>query len=249
MIWNQRNEVKKRMRRIAIIPARSGSKGLKDKNIAELNGKPLMAYTIEAAQESCCFDYVMVSTDSEQYADIARKYGAEVPFLRGQVSSSDQASSWSVVKEVLDNLKQQDICFDEIALLQPTSPLRTAEDIRKAFAFYEDKDAVSVVSVCEVAHPMEWSFTLDESCSMDEYAKSPYRMIRRQDIPKRYMANGAIYITKADIFEKDEIDIYAERCYAYVMSPDKSCDIDTQTDLIVAMSLLNGFAIDAIRME
>lgn len=228
------------MRRIAVIPARSGSKGFRHKNIANLNGKPLMAYTIEAAIESGCFDYVIVSTDSEEYAEVARKYGAEVPFLRDQASSSDQASSWSVVKEVLGKLKKQGMHYDEVALLQPTSPLRTAKDIREAFAFYEEKGAITVVSVHEVEHPMEWSFTMDESCSMENYGKSPYRKIRRQDIPARYMANGAIYITKTDIFETEEMDIYAEKCYAYVMGEDKSCDIDTPLDLIVVKAILDS---------
>ncbi len=239
-LFRGKESLTRRMKRIAIIPARSGSKGLKDKNIAELNGKPLMAYTIEAARESGCFDYVMVSTDSEKYAEIACRYGAEIPFLRGKASSSDQASSWSVVREVLDKLRQQGICFDELALLQPTSPLRTAEDIRQSFALYEEKDAISVVSVCEVAHPLEWSFTMDASCSMDSYAKSPNRKMRRQDIPTRYIANGAIYLTKTKICEKDDIDIYAEKCYAYVMPADKSCDIDTKLDLMVAETILNN---------
>ena len=228
------------MRRIAVIPARSGSKGFRHKNIANLNGKPLMAYTIEAAIESGCFDYVIVSTDSEEYAEVARKYGAEVPFLRDQASSSDQASSWSVVKEVLDKLKEQGMNYDEMALLQPTSPLRTAGDIREAFALYEEKQAITVVSVREVEHPVEWSFTMNESCSMENYAKSPYRKIRRQDIPIRYMANGAIYITKTELFEGGEIDIYAERCYAYVMGADKSCDIDTPIDLIIAKAIMSS---------
>ena len=108
------------MRNLAIIPARSGSKGLPDKNIKELNGKPLMAYSIEAANESGCFTEVMVSTDSEKYAQIAREYGAHVPFLRSAATSSDQANSWDMVEEVLAEYAKRGEYFDSFCLLQPT---------------------------------------------------------------------------------------------------------------------------------
>ena len=121
------------MRNIAIIPARSGSKGLKDKNIIELNGKPLMAYTIEAALKSKCFDTVMVSTDSRKYAKIAEEYGAEVPFLRSKENSSDGSSPWDVMEEVLNEYKKLGKEFDTFCLLQPTSPLRDEKDIKKAY--------------------------------------------------------------------------------------------------------------------
>lgn len=116
------------MNNIAIIPARSGSKGLPDKNILDLNGHPLMYYTIKAALKSGCFDTVMVSTDSEKYADIAKSCGAEVPFLRSEELSSDTAGSWDVVREVLTQYKVMGNSFDYVALMQPTSPLRNAED-------------------------------------------------------------------------------------------------------------------------
>lgn len=117
------------MKNIAVITARSGSKALVDKNIKLLAGKPLLAYTIEAAKESGCFDTIMVSTDSEKYAVIARDYGAQVPFLRSEATSSDTAGSWDVVREVICQYKELGEVFDSVCLLQPTSPLRTAEDI------------------------------------------------------------------------------------------------------------------------
>lgn len=144
--------MKRMMNHIAIIPARSGSKGLKDKNIRELAGKPLISYTIEAAIESRLFEEIMVSTDSCQYAEIAKEYGAVVPFLRSQENASDSASSWTTVKEVLDNYSKRGRMFDTFCLLQPTSPLRDSEDIRKAYEIYEEKEAFSVVSVCEAEH-------------------------------------------------------------------------------------------------
>ena len=112
------------MKNIAMIPARSGSKGLKDKNIRLLNGKPLLAYSIEAAIQSKLFDEIMVSTDSSYYADIAEKYGAKVPFLRSEGNSSDSASSWDTVQEILSFYRNAGEEFDSFCLLQPTSPLR-----------------------------------------------------------------------------------------------------------------------------
>ena len=138
------------MKNIAIIPARSGSKGLKDKNIRLLNGKPLLAYTIEAALKSKCYDTVMVSTDSKKYAKIAMEYGAEVPFLRGDENSKDNASPWEVVKEVLLKYKELGKEFDTFTLLQPTSPLRNAKDIKNAYAELKEKNANAVVSMCEL---------------------------------------------------------------------------------------------------
>ena len=120
------------MKNLAIIPARSGSKGLKDKNIKMLSGKPLMAYTIEAAIESKMFCKVMVSTDSGNYAEIAREYGAEVPFLRSNELSGDKAGSWEVVLEVLQQYQTVGEIFDTVCLLQPTSPLRDSADIIQA---------------------------------------------------------------------------------------------------------------------
>lgn len=118
------------MRNLAIIPARSGSKGLPDKNIMDLNGKPMMYYTIRAAIDSGCFEEIMVSTDSPKYAEIAVACGAKVPFLRSEAMSGDSAGSWDTVREVLSNYQKLGQTFDYVTLLQPTSPLRTAEDIR-----------------------------------------------------------------------------------------------------------------------
>ena len=145
------------MKNLAIIPARSGSKGLPDKNIKPLLGKPLMAYSIEAAIASGVFDEVMVSTDSEKYAEIAKSWGANVPFLRSKVTASDTASSWDMADEVLNNYRDKfGLTFDTFCLLQPTSPLRTAENIRAAYYLYSQKAKFAVVSVCETEHFPLW---------------------------------------------------------------------------------------------
>ena len=150
------------LKHIAVIPARSGSKGLKDKNIKPLNGKPLMAYSIEAALESGLFDCVHVSTDNPEYAGTARRYGAEVPFLRSPELSSDTATTWDAMRYVLEEYRKLGKEFDTLAVLQPTSPLRTSQDIRAAYRILEEKQADSVVGVCEVEHSPLWSNTLPE---------------------------------------------------------------------------------------
>jgi len=126
------------MKNIAIITARSGSKGLKDKNIRLLDGKPLLAYSIEAAQKSSIFDEIFVSTDSVIYADIAKKWGASVPFLRKAELSGDATSSWDVVKDAMECYTNIDKEFDMMTLLQPTSPLRTAHDITNTYNIFKD---------------------------------------------------------------------------------------------------------------
>ena len=225
------------MKNIAIIPARSGSKGLKNKNIKNLNGKPLIAYTIDAAINSGEFDEVMVSTDSEQYAEIARQYGANVPFLRSNVNASDTASSWDMVKEVLRKYKKLGQQFDSFCLLQPTSPLRTAEDIQNAYKLYRDKAKFAVVSVCEAEHSPLWCGHLSKNCELVGFVDRD-SIKQRQSGDKFYRLNGAIYIVNISLFYKDCF-LYQRGSYAYIMSPEKSVDIDTDIDFKVAEALLN----------
>ena len=224
------------MKNIAIIPARSGSKGLIDKNIKVLNGKPLMGYTIDAAVSSGLFDTVMVSTDSEKYAEIAKGLGAKVPFLRSKENSSDSAGSWDLVKEVLKMYAELGKEFDTFCLLQPTSPLRTAEDIRAAYDTFTQKNAKFVVSVCEMEHPLSWCGTIPESMSMDGFVKQ-VGAFQRQKAPKTYRLNGSIYIADIDSFNENTY-FYRDGCFAYVMDSLNSVDIDTQIDFDYAQFLL-----------
>lgn len=223
---------------IAIIPARSGSKGLKDKNIRVLAGKPLMAYSIQAAQDSGLFETIHVSTDSKEYAEIARDYGADVPFLRDESYSGDTASSWDVVREVLIKYEKLGKCYDYCALLQPTSPLRTAGDIIAGFNLFRTKNASSVVSVTEVEHPVQWCFSLDSNLSMKNFSLSPYKNCRRQDLEKHFRENGALYITSTTDILNPDYDFYNEACYAYVMAGSRSIDIDSLQDFIIAEAIM-----------
>ena len=224
------------MKNIAIIPARSGSKGIKDKNIRELNGKPLMAYTIEAALDSCEFDEVMVSTDSEEYAQIARQYGANVPFLRSKDNSSDSASSWDTVEEVLNGYKRRGKVFDTFCLLQPTSPLRCANDIINAYKLYKERAEFAVVSVCEAEHSPLWCGHLPDSQEFTDFI-SRNNMKQRQSERKFYRINGAIYIVNIDKFYEEKY-LYQSGSYAYIMDQKRSVDIDTEIDFKFAQYLL-----------
>lgn len=224
------------MKNIAIIPARSGSKGLKDKNIKLLHGKPLMAYSIECALGSGMFDCVHVSTDSREYADIAKVYGAEVPFLRSEELSSDIATTWDAMRFVLREYEIRGSYFDTFTVLQPTSPLRTAEDIQKAFQVFKEKEAEAVVSVCEIEHSPLWSNTLPgDRCLkgfIREEANEP-----RQKLSTYYRVNGAIYILNTE-FLMAKANIYGEHSYAYVMPKERSVDIDHEVDFLMAGFLM-----------
>lgn len=226
------------MRSIAIIPARSGSKGLPDKNILPLCGKPLLAYSVEAALASGRFDTVHVSTDSPRYADLARQYGADEPFLRSAETSSDTASSEAAVREVLRRYEERGQRFDALMLLQPTSPLRTAEDIAAAFAVMEERDAQSVVSVCEMEHSPLWCNTLPPDGNMKDFICADGNK-RRQELETYYRLNGAIYLTQTAYFLRTG-SFYGAQCYAYRMSAARSVDIDSPADFAVAAALLHA---------
>ena len=228
------------MKNIAIIPARSGSKGLKDKNIKLLKGKHLLAYSVEAALEANIFDEVMVSTDSEVYAEISRRYGAEVPFLRSAELSGDTAGSWDVVKQVLRRYMENGKEFDTICLLQPTSPLRTAEDILEAYRFMNEKNAEAVTSVCEVDHSPLWTMVLPEDCSLKEYNATCQGNAPRQQLATYYRFNGAIYIRKIRYVD-GEIELLEDDEYAFVMETKKSVDIDTELDFIIAEKVMEFY--------
>lgn len=220
------------MNNLAIIPARSGSKGLKDKNIKLLNGKPLLAYSIDAAIESKRFSHIMVSTDSMEYVDIAKQYGAEVPFLRSEKMSSDVAGSWDVVIEVLEKYREFGLQFDTVCLLQPTSPLRKAEDIAGGYTELEQKKADAITGVCEMEHSPLWATTLREDLSLVEFRKS-LAEVPRQMLQTYYRINGALYIRRI-VYEDCKICIKDQKEYAYVMERNRSVDIDTIDDFEMA---------------
>lgn len=227
------------MKNIAIIPARSGSKGLVNKNIKLLNGKPLIAYAIDAAIKSNMFEEVFVSTDSDEYADIARKYGASVPFMRSLETAGDSSSSWDVVREVLRKYKEIGKEYDTISLLQPTSPLRRAADIIKGYELMVRKNANAIVAVCETDHSPLWCNVLPEDLSMQEFFPDGVLNKPRQKLPIYYRINGALYVVKTNML-KGDFDLYNNKCYAYIMDKKYSIDIDDELDFQMAQLIMQS---------
>lgn len=226
------------MKSLAIIPARAGSKRLPNKNFLDLAGKPLIVWTIEAAIQSGCFDTVLVSTDSKELQEIAIKYGAEVPFLRPPELAGDTASSMDVIKHALQWLENAGCGQPEFTtLLQPTSPLRTAEDMVAAFELLHKKNANSIVSVSEVEHNPLWMNTLPADGSLADFIKLEVRGLRSQDLPAYYRLNGAIYIAKTANLLIENC-FFGQGSYAYLMTPNHSVDIDTKFDFVFADLLM-----------
>ena len=223
------------MRRIAIIPARSGSKGLKDKNIIDLCGKPLIAYSIEAALETSLFDHVIVSTDSEHYAEIAQHYGAEV-MMRGEALSNDKATTFMVLEDILKNRLQESI--DYFVLLQPTSPLRTSKHITEAIEKFESKieHFDFLVSMKEAEHAKVLVNPIDDDESL-KYFDTDFSDYRRQGY-KDYSPNGAIFIAKPDSYLEQK-HFFGAKALSYIMSAEDSVDIDGALDLVVAKEIIS----------
>ena len=212
--------------KIAIIPARSGSKGVKDKNIKLLNGKPLMAYSIETAIKSRMFDKVFVSTDSIEHANIAKEYGADASFLRSKELSEDYAGIWDVVKAVLQEFEKRGHKYDLIMLLQ----------------LFEEKGANAIESVVEVEHSPLWCNTLPEDSSMEFFERDEIINLPRQLLPQYYRINGAIYLLTREELYKERM--FKEKCYAYVMPPERSLDIDTLADFEYVQWMQNSKLLD-----
>ena len=223
---------------LAIIPARGGSKGLPGKNIKELCGKPLIAWSIEAAKACSNIDRVVASTDDEDIAKVAKKYGAEVPFMRPAELASDTASTIDVIFHAINWLKEhQDYRSEYILLLQPTSPLRSGEDIDGAIQMLKDKDVRAVVSVCETDHHPWWSNTLPENGNMKDFLRPGILNKRRQSLPVFYRLNGAIYLADTDYLHKCN-GFFGPETFAYKMAESRTVDIDSDLDFKLAALLL-----------
>jgi len=219
---------------LAIIPARGGSKRLPKKNILDLNGKPLIAHTIEASLKSKYIDKVVVSSDSEEILNISKKFGADI-IKRPNELADDTSTTFDAIEHTINNLKK----YDYIILLQPTSPLRNNIHIDEACELLENKRADAIVSVCEMEHSPLWSNTLDKNLSMDNFLKDEIINKRSQDLEKYYRLNGAIYIIDTDKLLENKSFILKENIYAYIMDREASIDIDEKIDFKMAEVLIN----------
>lgn len=221
------------MRIISIIPARGGSKRLPRKNVLELSGKPLIAYTIEASIGCGLIDRTIVSTENKEIKEISEKFGAEV-IRRPDELASDTSPTIETVKHILEVLKKEGYIPDIIVLLQPTSPLRDSQDIINALNLFKTGKYGSVVSAKE-SNPL-WNFSLKDG-KIEPILGWDFIKKRKQDLPGFFSPNGAIYIiTPNKLVEKNAF--YFETTGAYIMQEEKSVDIDTLVDFKVAEAIL-----------
>lgn len=220
---------------LGVVPARSGSKGVQKKNIKKLAGKPLLGHTVESAVNAETLDRVIVSTDDEQMRSVAKTAGAEVPFLRPDRLATDEAPTEPVVEHALSYLESESGYIpDAIVLLQPTSPLRDADDIDEAVQRYQDTNATSLVSTT-VDHSNRWRQTPDGAEQINYVGAG-----RRQEKSSEFVENGAIYITDTAAF-LETTDFRAGTTALYEMDQRKSVDIDTEFDFWLAEQILNDW--------
>ena len=220
---------------LAIIPARGGSKRLPRKNLLDLNGKPLVAWSIEAGLNSKYIDNIVVTSDDADILNIAEDYGV-LSINRPIELSSDTATTFDAVEHAIKNIKY----YDYIVLLQPTSPLRTEWHIDKAIEFLIHKEADAVVSVCEMDHSPLWSSTLDDTLSMTEFLSKSVKNKRSQDLDSYYRINGAIYICDTKKLLKEKGFFIETGIYAFKMDRETSIDIDHEIDFQLADLILKS---------
>jgi CMP-N-acetylneuraminic acid synthetase len=229
---------------LGVIPARGGSKGIPRKNLVSVAGKPLLAYTVEAALGSRLLDRVLLSTDDEEIAEVGRRLGLEVPFLRPAELAGDDAPMMAVIRHAVGRLESVDgYRPTAVVLLQPTSPLRTAAHIDAAIELFLKEDADSVVSVSEpLEHPCDMAWfdngTMHLALSAEERWKG------RQTYPIFHFVNGAIYIVKTELIETSNHP-WGGKAVPFLMSPLESIDVDgqsqlTMVDLLISQKLKEG---------
>jgi len=224
---------------LAIIPARGGSKGLPKKNIKELCGKPLIAWSIEAGLKSKYIDEVMVTTDYQDIAKIAKENGASVPFLRPAELSTDTATSFEAINHTIefyrDNLKKE---FDYIILLEPTSPLREDRDIDKAITLLLNSNADSIVGISKT-EDQNPAFLINKNQNnfISGYENKHIKVLRRQDIKDVYFFEGTIYISKTDVLLSQKT-FYHNNTIGYEVPKYKSLEIDDEYDFIMVEAIM-----------
>lgn len=225
---------------LAIIPARGGSKRLPNKNILDLNGKPLISYSIEAGLQSKYIDKVIVSSDNDKILKISKEFGADT-IQRPNELSSDSSTSFDAINHTIDNNQK----YDYILLLQPTSPLRNSEHIDKAIELLNIKNANAVISICELDHSPLWSNTLNKDLSMKGFLSNEVLNKRSQDLEPYYRLNGAIYLCNTEILLKEKSFFIKDKIFAYRMEKNVSIDIDEEVDFNIAECLMKKININS----
>ncbi len=221
---------------LAIIPARGGSKRLPRKNILDLAGKPLIAWSIEAGRQSRYIDKVIVTSDDDEILTIAERYRSDT-IKRPDELASDSATSFDAIRHTIENVE----FYDYIVLLQPTSPLRTAQHIDEAIELLMSKSADAIISVTEMDHSPLWSNTLPEDGSMAHFIKDEVKNRRSQDLEPHYRLNGAIYICDTNRLLEEKSFFTDDNIFAYKMDRESSVDIDEKIDFFIASILLQKY--------
>lgn len=220
------------MSKIAVIPARGGSKRIPLKNIREFNGKPLISYSVSAALESGLFDSVVVSTDDERIAAVAKKCGAQVPFLRDKKLADDFTGTFAVVKDAYLKLKDSFTSIDTVCCIYATAPLLKAEHLCKAYELMCSSKAKSVVSICEFPFPIQRAFVRDKNGALS-YREPEFAPMRSQDLQKCYQDCGLFYFYDSSCFSEGAVYESA----GYEMPRHRVIDIDTPEDWDYACAL------------
>ncbi|WP_063458246.1 cytidylyltransferase domain-containing protein [Alteromonas stellipolaris] len=225
---------------LAVIPARAGSKRLPGKNYRVMSGKPLIAWTIESAIAANVDLDIVVTTDDANVKSVIQPYSEHINLIdRPTELASDSASSMDVLFHAIEKATRTGKHYQGVILLQPTSPLRTKEDIEGAFRLFEEKNATSVVSVTECEHSPLWSNTLNENKSMSAFIRDDFIGIRSQDLPSYFRLNGAIYIANMSTIETEKTFFNLPDSYAYIMERSHSIDIDEKLDFEFAEFLFS----------
>lgn len=210
---------------LAVIPARGGSKGIPRKNIKPLMGKPLIGWSIDAAMQSSYINRIVVSTEDEEIAFVARELGADVPFMRPAELAADDTPGMGPVLHAISQLPD----YEWVLLLQPTSPLRTAEDIDEIWQFCQERSALSAVSISEVGKHPYWMYTCNTAHHLEPFSKGRSDVTRRQDLPPAYALNGALYLARTDwLLERQ--NFIGPETLGYIMPPERSVDLDILQD-------------------
>jgi CMP-N-acetylneuraminic acid synthetase len=227
------------MRILGLIPARGGSKGVPRKNIRLLCGKPLLQYTVEAALASRRLSRVVLSTEDEEIGAVGRRCGVEVPFLRPAELAQDNTPMLPVVQDALRSLEAASDRFDAVCLLQPTNPLRRASEIDDAIELLEQTGADSVISFVEVGdkHPARMKYVTAEGRVVDPPFAEELEGQRRQELPKLYLREGSIYLTRTAVI-MGRNSFQGQDCRALLIPEDRACNIDTPFDWFVAEQVL-----------
>ena len=213
--------------RLAIIPARGGSKRIPKKNIKDFCGRPIISYSINAAIKSSLFDIVMVSTDSEEIVSLAKEYGAEVPFLRSNRTSDDYATTSDVLEEVLVRYKDIGYTFDCFCCIYPTAPLVTATKLNEAFTLFEDKKAEAVLPVVKYSYPPQRAIVIKDGLASFQYIEN--RFARSQDLEAIYHDAGQFYFLRTEEFVKQH-DLVLKKTIPLIVNELEVQDIDNETD-------------------